>query len=69
MLGRIEDWFLEIWTNLWATVWPDSKNFAPTYMLGRTIIRVIIYGSIGIVVFSFLGVKNKIDKLFVWAQR
>lgn len=69
MISRIEDWFLELWTNLWDLVWPTGKNFASTYVLGRTIIRVIIYGTIGIIVFSLLGVKSKIDRLFKWAQR
>jgi hypothetical protein len=69
MISSLEDKFLEWWTNAWNIVWPSGKNFAPWYVAGRTIFRVAIYGSLGIIVFSLLGIKQKVDKLFKWAQR
>lgn len=68
MISQLEDKFLEFWTNAWDKVWPSGKNFAPWYIAGKTIFRVAVYGSLGIILFSLLGVKQKVDKLFKWAR-
>lgn len=31
--------------------------------------RLVVYPTIAIILFSLLGVKSKIDRLFKWAQR
>lgn len=68
MINWLEDRFLMVWAKAWSYVWPEGKNFAPWYMAGLTIFRVIVYGSIGIIVFSLLGLKPKVDRLFRWVR-
>ena len=67
LLDNIEKWFTNIVANAIGKAFPQM-NLAPVYLSLMVLFRVMVYGSFGLVLASLLNVKQKIDKLFKWAQ-